>query len=151
MDEEVVQWLAEIKRLKQQLAQTQQALQTCKSRELKWRQHYTEEAQQRRTEVRLAAEQLAQAELSLQALQQNFLSAADTPETSQALWQELAAITDLDLLKQQLFQVTQERNRALQTLQLEQQHHRQTQENLTSVINDLVEQLNKYRQRNDPE
>ena len=144
MSEAVVQWLGEINRLKQQLATLQQELQTSQKNEASWRQRYTEEAQQRRTEVRLAKEQFEEIQLTMQSLQQaNQLSPADLDNP--ALEQEITAIADLEVLQQQLIATTKERNKALQELAAEREAHEQTRKSLTSVINDTIEQLGKAK------
>jgi chromosome segregation ATPase len=145
MSEEVVQWLGEINRLKQQLATLQQELKTSQSSEASWRQRYTEEAQQRRTEARLAKEQFEQMQVQIQALQQTSKTLADPTEVAQALQQEIAAIADLDLLKARLLETSQERNQALKALQQERDNHEKTRKSLTSVINDTIEQLSKMK------
>ena len=88
MSEAVVQWLGEINRLKQQLTTLQQELQTSQKNEASWRQRYTEEAQQRRTEARLAKEQFEQIELTMRNLQQNAQLAPgqlDNPDLEQEI------------------------------------------------------------------
>ena len=140
MSEAVVQWLGEINRLKQQLGTLQQELQTSQKNEASWRQRYTEEAQQRRTEARLAKEQFDQIELTVRNLQQQAQLAPgqiDNPE----LEQEILAIADIELLQQKLLTASQERNQALTDLAAEREAHEQTRKSLTSVINDTIEQL----------
>ena len=144
MSDAVVQWLGEINRLKQQLATLQQELQTSQKNEASWRQRYTEEAQQRRTEARLAKEQFEQIQLTMQSLQQgNQLAPADLDNP--ALEQEIQAIADLEALQQQLIVTTKERNKAYQDLTAEREAHEQTRKSLTSVINDTIEQLGKAK------
>ncbi|OKH18576.1 hypothetical protein [[Limnothrix rosea] IAM M-220] len=144
MSEAVVQWLGEINRLKQQLATLQQELQTSQKNEASWRQRYTEEAQQRRTEARLAKEQFEQIQLTMQTWQQaGQLTAgqASNPE----LEQEILAIADVESLQQQLIQASKERSQALSDLAAEREAHEQTRKSLTSVINDTIEQLGKVK------
>lgn len=148
MSDAVVQWLGEINRLKQQLATLQQELQTSQKNEASWRQRYTEEAQQRRTEARLAKEQFEQIQLTMQSLQQgNSLTSTDF-DTS-ALEQEIQAIADLATLQQQLITTTKERHQALADLAAEREAHEQTRKSLTSVINDTIEQLGKAKKGSD--
>lgn len=144
MSEEVVQWLGEINRLKQQLVSLQQALQDSQKNEASWRQRYTEEAQQRRTEVRLAKEQFEQIQARMQELQQGVqLSPAQLDDAIAD--QEITAIADLDTLKERLRTTTKERNQAVKALKAEQTAHEQTRKSLTSVINDTIEQLGKFK------
>ncbi len=144
MSEAVVQWLGEINRLKQQLATLQQELQTSQKNEASWRQRYTEEAQQRRTEARLAKEQFEQIQLTMQTMQQEgqlAASQADNPE----LEQEILAIADVESLQEQLIKASKERSQALSDLAAEREAHEQTRKSLTSVINDTIEQLGKVK------
>lgn len=144
MSEEVVQWLGEINRLKQQLATLQKELQTSQQSEASWRQRYTEEAQQRRTEARLAKEQFEEMNLTLQELQKGVQLSPDLPD-DHTLDQEIAAIADLDALRQKLSTTTKERNQLLKALQSEKEAHENTRKSLTSVINDTIEQLGKMK------
>ncbi|AFY39083.1 hypothetical protein Lepto7376_2826 [[Leptolyngbya] sp. PCC 7376] len=144
MSEAVVQWLGEINRLKQQLATLQQELQTSQKNEASWRQRYTEEAQQRRTEARLAKEQFEQIQLTMRTLQQDAQltpGQLDNPE----LEQEIKAIADLEELQERLISTEKERHQALADLAAEQEAHEQTRKSLTSVINDTIEQLGKVK------
>lgn len=145
MSEAVVQWLGEINRLKQQLATTQQELQTSQQNEASWRQRYTEEAQQRRTEVRLAKDQLEQMQMTLRSLEQGSTLGLDAEADMAAMGQKIMAIADMDLLKEKLISTSQERNQVTQALQKEREAHEQTRKSLTSVINDTIEQLSKLK------
>lgn len=145
MSEAVVQWLGEINRLKQQLATLQQELQTSQQNEASWRQRYTEEAQQRRTEVRLAKDQLEQMQMTLRSLQQGSASGLNSDADVAAMGQEIMAIADIDILKERLISTSQECNQVTQALQKEREAHEQTRKSLTSVINDTIEQLSKLK------
>ncbi|NJN73620.1 MAG: hypothetical protein HC799_12830 [Limnothrix sp. RL_2_0] len=145
MSEAVVQWLGEINRLKQQLATTQQELQTSQQNEAGWRQRYTEEAQQRRTEVRLAKDQLEQMQMTLRSLEQGSKLGMNSEADLAAMGQEIMAIADIDLLKERLISTSQECNQVTQALQKEREAHEQTRKSLTSVINDTIEQLSKLK------
>ncbi|MGB2926803.1 MAG: hypothetical protein WBB82_16000 [Limnothrix sp.] len=145
MSDAVVQWLGEINRLKQQLATLQQELQSSQQNEASWRQRYTEEAQQRRTEAHLAKDQFDQMQLTLQSLQQGLQLPAGSDSDLEAIDQEIMAIAELDTLRQRLISTTQERNQTLQALQKEREAHENTRKSLTSVINDTIEQLGKLK------
>ena len=60
MTQDVRQWLDEIKRLKQQLAQTQLDLNAAVESSDQWRQRYNTEAQQRRQEAGRYLEQVGE-------------------------------------------------------------------------------------------
>jgi hypothetical protein len=145
MSEDVVRWLGEINRLKQQLATTQQELQTSQQNEASWRQRYTEEAQQRRTEVRLAKDQLEQMQMTLRSLESGSKLGVDADADVAAMGQEIMAIADIDILKEKLISSSQECSQVTQALQKEREAHEQTRKSLTSVINDTIEQLSKLK------
>jgi len=70
MSNDVRQWLAEIKELKQQLADSIRDRDAANESAANWRRLYNTEAQQRRTEARLAQQQIDALTLEVQQLQQ---------------------------------------------------------------------------------
>src|SRR5919202_5631321 len=100
MNNDVKQWLAEIKQLKQQLADTISDRDAAYERAANWRQLYTNEAQQRRAEARLAQEQLESLKAEIQQLKGETSSLkADDPEAASAIEQELAKVQTVEELK----------------------------------------------------
>jgi hypothetical protein len=69
MSNDVTQWLAQIKALRQQLADSISDRDAAYESADNWRQLYTNEAQQRRTEARLAQEQVESLKAQLRKLQ----------------------------------------------------------------------------------
>ncbi|MEQ9672150.1 hypothetical protein [Coleofasciculus sp. G2-EDA-02] len=146
MSNDVRQWLAEIKELKQQLADSIRDRDAANESAANWRRLYNTEAQQRRTEARLAQQQIDALNLEIQQLQQekDVLKAQD-PDATCAIEQEVAKLQTLEQLQQKLIQVMMERDRLIDALKIEQANHAQTRNSLTAVIGDTIDQLTKQR------
>ncbi|MEQ8536015.1 MAG: hypothetical protein RIB93_00905 [Coleofasciculus sp. D1-CHI-01] len=146
MSNDVRQWLAEIKELKQQLADSIRDRDAANESAANWRRLYNTEAQQRRTEARLAQQQLDALTLEVQQLQQEKAQLkAQDPDATSAIEQEVAKLQTLEQVQQKLIQVMMERDRLINALKLEQANHAQTRNSLTAVIGDTIDQLTKQR------
>jgi hypothetical protein len=149
MSEPIVQWLAEIRDLKQKLAEAQQERDLAYENEANWRKLYAAEAQQRRIEVKLAQERVEQLQLEISELKfQDRIKFADQGEVISDLEAELAELDSLESYKRKLIEVIQERDRFAKVLKMEQENHLQTRESLTAVIGETIDQLAKERQGN---
>ncbi|MEQ9354814.1 MAG: hypothetical protein RIG63_22155 [Coleofasciculus chthonoplastes F3-SA18-01] len=146
MSNDVRQWLAEIKELKQQLADSIRDRDAANESAANWRRLYNTEAQQRRTEARLAQQQLDALTLEVQQLQQEKAQLkAQDPDATSAIEQEVAKLQTLEQLQQKLIEVMMERDRLINALKIEQANHAQTRNSLTAVIGDTIDQLTKQR------
>ncbi|MCW6035049.1 hypothetical protein K4A83_02010 [Spirulina subsalsa FACHB-351] len=146
MSEELMQWLAEIRALRQQLTQAERDRDTALESAAHWRKLYNIEARQRRTEARLAQEEQNRLQRELGKLQDGpLLIRGNTIEAEVEGFPELEGIEDVTHLKQMLMTVMQERDRALESLKLEQENHVNTRKSLTAVIGDTIEQLARQR------
>ncbi len=146
MSNDVTQWLAQIKALKQQLAETISDRDTAYESADNWRQLYNTEAQQRRTEARLAQQQVETLKAELRQLQgENSRPKADDPKAASAIEQELAKMQTVEELRTKLKDIMGERDRLLDALKTEQTNHAQTRKSLTTVIGDTIDQLSKER------
>jgi chromosome segregation ATPase len=151
MSNDVTQWLAQIKALKQQLADSVSDRDAAYESAANWRQLYTNEAQQRRTEARLAQEQIESLKAQIQQLQgDSSRLKADDPEAASAIEQEVAQLQTLEELKAKLKEVLAERDRLMDALKIEQANHAQTRKSLTAVIGDTIDQLTKERGNQQP-
>ncbi|HAA28626.1 MAG TPA: hypothetical protein DCE56_14240 [Cyanobacteria bacterium UBA8553] len=151
MIKDVTQWLAEIKALKQQLADNISEREAAYASADNWRQLYANEAQQRRTEARLAQEQLETLKAQIQQLQgETSHLTADDPEAGSVIEQELSQLQTLEQLRAKLKEVMVERDRLLDALKVEQTNHAQTRKSLTAVIGDTIDQLTKERGNHQP-
>jgi hypothetical protein len=142
MSEELVQWLAEIRTLKQALAEAERDRDAAQASATHWRKLYNTEARQRREEAKIA--QAQQDELQAQ-LRGGQSVPETTPQNPTNFAAELAPIRNEEQLRQKLVAVLQERDRALDALRQEQENHRYTRQNLTAVIGDTMEQLTLLR------
>jgi predicted nucleic acid-binding Zn-ribbon protein len=119
MSQEVVQWLNEIKALKEQVAALQQALADSNASADKWRQLYETEAQQRRQESAAMQQQIEELQGTIVALQQ-----AASPS-----------------------QLQQERDRLTESLAAEKSLHEKSRKDLTTALSDAMELISKGKQR----
>ncbi len=146
MSNDVTQWLAQIKALKQQLAETISDRDTAYESADNWRQLYNTEAQQRRTEARLAQQQVETLKAEIRQRQgESSRLKADDPEAASAIEQELAKMQTVEELRTKLKDIMGERDRLLDALKTEQTNHAQTRKSLTTVIGDTIDQLSKER------
>ncbi|MBE9136088.1 hypothetical protein IQ254_02535 [Nodosilinea sp. LEGE 07088] len=129
MSPDLTQWIAEVRTLQQQLANTQADRDQAYNSAANWRRLYETEARQRREE---AAEFQAQVEAFQQQL-------AATP--SRVIEQALVNADSLQGLQQQLDGLVQRCQELTQRLQAEQQAHNQTRQTLTSALGDTFDAL----------
>jgi glucose-6-phosphate isomerase len=146
MSNDVKQWLVEIKQLKQQLADIISDRDAAYESAANWRQLYTNEAQQRRTEAKLAQQQIELLKAQIQQLtgESVHLNQENTQPES-AIEEEIAGLLSIEDVKAKLKEVLSERDRLIEALKTEQANHAQTRKSLTAVIGDTVDQLNKER------
>ena len=146
MNNDVKQWLNEIKQLKQQLADTISDRDTAYESADNWRKLYTNEAQQRRTEAKLAQQQIESLKVQIQQLKgDGSRLSTDDPEGESALEQEVTGLLTAEELKAKLKEVLVERDRLIGALKTEQANHAQTRKSFTAVIGDTIDQLTKER------
>ena len=151
MNNDVKQWLAEIKELKQQLADTIRDRDTENESAAKWRELYNTEAQQRRTEAKLAQQQIETLKGQIQILQQESVQLkSDNPNAASAIVEEVEKLQKVEELQTKLKEVMIERDRLLDALKIEQANHAQTRKSLTAVIGDTIDQLTKERATRSP-
>ena len=146
MSNDITQWIAQIKTLKQQLADSISDRNAAYESADNWRQLYANEAQQRRTEAKLAQQQMDALKAEIRQLQgESPPVKTDDPEAASAIEQELAKVQTLEELRAKLKELLLERDRLMDALKIEQANHAQTRQSLTAVIGDTIGQLNKER------
>lgn len=148
MAQDVRQWLEEIRRLQQQLAEALRDRDAAVDSGAQWRQLYNTEAQQRRTETKLHQQTIAALESQIQQLQSFPSSIPD--ETEKARQQEVEQLATVEELKTKLAEALRDRDRArelihqlTQALKDEQAHHAETRKSLTTALGDAVDLLTK--------
>lgn len=133
----------DIKHLKQHLEQVQQERDAAYEQVDRWCNLYAIEAQQRRTETRLASERIAQLEAEVERLKGGYPSQpeANSPEATAAIDAELAALNSFEACKTKLRASLQERDRLYDALIREQYHHAQTRESLLEALTETIKYL----------
>lgn len=145
MSEEVVQWLAEIRRLKQELAEAERDRDTAQASADHWRVLYNTEARQRRQETQLAQKTILSLQDHLQQQQEPAPRVPTDAPRMAAFAAELAPLKTESQLRNKLIECLYERDRAKEALKNEQENHRQTRQNLTAIIGDTMDQLTRLR------
>ncbi|MCU0546730.1 MAG: protein bicaudal D homolog [Oscillatoriaceae cyanobacterium Prado104] len=150
MSQDIKQWLDEIQRLQQQLAEVTRELDEVGESAAQWRQLYNTEAEQRRNDAKLAQQTIDSLESELERL---LNVSPDYPAGSgagSARQQEVEQLQTADELKTKLTEVLEERDRAIeqvkqlaQALKQEEARHAETRINLTSALGDAVDLLSK--------
>ncbi|AFZ15143.1 hypothetical protein Cri9333_4357 [Crinalium epipsammum PCC 9333] len=144
MSEELTQWLVEIRTLKQKLAEAQTERDAANESAANWRRLYTKEAEQRRTEAKLAQEQIETLKAQI-AEQSSSVQNSDRPTTVEPITQKVGQPGNVQELQAKLQQIIIERDRLLQALKSEQANHAQTRRSLTSVIADTIDKMTKEK------
>jgi hypothetical protein len=143
MSQDVAQWLAEVKALKQQVADLQAQLQQAYLSTDNWQRRYEIEAQQRRVEVQQAQQTFDALQQEMQRLQGN-VALPDTDPGSALHW-EIDPSLPPEELRRRLGTVLQERDRLAATLAQEQASHEETRRNLTTALGDAIALLSKEK------
>ena len=152
MPQDVRQWLDEIKRLQQQLTEMTRDRDAAGESGAQWRQLYNTEAEQRRTDAKLAQQTITTLEAQIEQFQNFSPHVSESGEAGIARQQEVEQLQTVDELKAKLVMVLEERDRALeqvkqltQALQQEAARHAETSKNLTSALGDAVDLLTKAK------
>ncbi|NMG08099.1 hypothetical protein [Brasilonema sp. UFV-L1] len=139
------QWLAEIKALKQQIAELQAEHDAGWQSAEKWRKLYNIEAEQRRTDAQMAQQTIASLKAQIQQIQGIEEARLDDPTVATAIEQEVEQLKSVEELQAKLITVTKERDRLLQALKTEQENHTQTRKSLTTALGDAIDGLTKEK------
>ncbi|MGH8002842.1 MAG: hypothetical protein ACREPR_26270 [Brasilonema sp.] len=139
------QWLAEIKALKQQIAELQAEHDAGWQSAEKWRKLYNIEAEQRRTDAQMAQQTIASLKAQIQQIQAIEEAIFDDPTAATAIEQEVEQLKSVEELQAKLITVTKERDRLLQALKTEQDNHTQTRKSLTTALGDAIDGLTKEK------
>ena len=148
MADQVVQWLNEIKDLKQKLQVAQAAQEVANASADNWRKLYETEAQQRRTEAMLTRQTIDNLKSEIAQLQ-SLPKASSDRLTTQSSVESIETLTTVDELKARLLELLAEHDRLAQDLKAEQSDHAQTRKNLTTALGDTVDLLTKVREQKD--
>lgn len=133
------QWLAEIKALKQQIAELQVERDAAWQSAEKWRKLYNTEAEQRRSDAQMAQQTIESLKKQIEQIKGIEAELLDNPTAITAIQQEVEQIQSVGELKTQLIAVIKERDRILQVLKTEQDNHSQTRKSLTTALGDAID------------
>ncbi len=147
MADPVVQWLNEIKDLKQKLQAAQEAQEAANASADNWRKLYETEAQQRRTEAVLTRQTIDDLKSEIAQLQSLPKASSDLLTTQSTIERSIENLTTVDELKARLLELWTEHDRLAQDLKAEQADHAQTRKNLTTALGDTVDLLTKVREQ----
>ncbi|KAB8333185.1 hypothetical protein SD80_015105 [Scytonema tolypothrichoides VB-61278] len=140
------QWLAEIKALKQQIAELQAEQEAGWQSGEKWRKLYNIEAEQRRTDAQMAQQTIASLKAEIQQIKGIEDARLDDPTAATVIEQQVEQLKSVEELQAKLILVTKERDRLLQALKTEQDNHTQTRKSLTTALADAIDGLTKERE-----
>ncbi|MBD2329288.1 hypothetical protein [Alkalinema sp. FACHB-956] len=151
MSQEIVQWLNEIKDLKQQIADLQQTLAEVTASADKWRQLYETEAQQRRQDVTAMQARITHLQTEIAQFQAG--AAIGLPSGNLPGSETLAPLSpdqsdgfvSMEDLKIKLAKVWSEREQLTQALKEEQAAHDRTRKDMTLALADAMDTLRKMR------
>lgn len=156
MAQDVRQWLAEIKQLKQELAETQRDRNAAQDSANQWRQLYNTEAQQRRDEAKRHQEATTTLKTELNRLQTEFLGPKNELVARVAIQREVEQLKTSEELKARLLEVMRERDHIreqvrhiTESLEQEKANHLQTRNSLTTALGDTVDLLTKAKHKSD--
>jgi hypothetical protein len=145
MSQDVRQWLVEIKALQQKLTEISQERDQAYASAANWRRLYETEAQQRRTESRLAQHQMELLKAELEQLKRLPQPEVSDGITRSAIEEQLEQLQNPSELKENLARALMECDRLAQSLKAEQADHAQTRRSLTTALGDTVSLLAKER------
>lgn len=139
MTQDVTQWLAEIRILKQQMAEAQQERDRAYDSATNWQRLYETEAQQRRTEAALAQQRIVELKHELQSLTGRASSVTDEAAVA-AIRADVQQLQPTEL-QERLIAALAERDRLAEALKTEQANHARTRKELTTALGDAIDQL----------
>jgi len=145
MSQEVPQWIAEIKALREQVAQAQRDRDTAIDTATKWSELYNREAEQRRAEAKLSQEMIQALKAEIHQLKAGITLNSDENLDLTAISQEVENLQSVELLREKLIAVTIERDRLTKALKAEQESHTNTRQSLTIALSDTVDLLTKQQ------
>ena len=139
VNQTVVQWLNEVKALQQQIVDLNTELIAATEHSTAWRSCYEIEGQQRRAEVTAAQQKIANLESEIKALRTQ--PQLDTNLGDSAIVLQIEGMLNMNELKAKLFEVWIDRDRALESIKLEQYAHEKTRSDLTMALADAMDVL----------
>lgn len=143
MSQDPRQWLAEIKHLQQQLDDLRKERDEAFASAANWRSLYDTEAKQRRAEVSVAQEKIADLQRALNQSQESPQREFPTGTIPTEIVQQVQAIESVTALRDGLMRALAECDRLSHALQDEQAAHAKTRQELTDALGDAISQLSR--------
>ncbi|MCY7408266.1 MAG: hypothetical protein LH631_13080 [Alkalinema sp. CAN_BIN05] len=136
---QVLQWLNEVKSLRQQVRDLTIELGAAQQNTDSWRSSYETEGQQRRNDVTKRQDQInkLQTEIAQLRTQPEF----STTLSDDAIALQINGITSMSVLQGKLFEVWTDRDNVLAALKKEQLAHEKTKKDLTMALADAMDVL----------
>jgi chromosome segregation ATPase len=138
MSQDLTQWIAEVRTLQRQLADTRKERDQAHNSAANWRRLYETEARQRRQETAQLYEQI-------QRLQAQLQQVSDSQGSGQAarkdILEKLTTADSLNTLQSQLDALVTRCQELTEQLQAEQQAHAKTRQSLTAALGDAFDTL----------
>ena len=152
MTQNFSQWLEEIKTLQQQLAEREQERDAANASADRWRELYNKEAEQRRTEAKIAQETIESLKAEIQRLEEELAKTKEDDADSLSVISQEVDRLGAGELKAKLAKLLTSRLQALQeverldlALKEEQAAHAKTRHSLTTALGDTMDRLKAAR------
>ncbi|MFH7244478.1 MAG: hypothetical protein ACHWZW_16705 [Spirulina sp.] len=134
MSQDLTQWIAEVRTLQRQLADTRHECDQAHNSAANWRRLYENEARQRRQEAEQHQVQMAD-------MAQRLLEQAQAHREAQTLVEGLGQANSLTDLQTQLTALVQRCQRLTESLEAERRAHAHTRQSLTAALGDTFDRL----------
>lgn len=134
MSQDLTQWIAEVRTLQRQLADTRRERDQAHNSAANWRRLYENEARQRRQETEHHQTQLEE-------LTQRLLDQQRTQAEANGLVADLGQADSFNDLQQQLTALVQRCQQLAESLEAERQAHTCTRQSLTAALGDTFDLL----------
>jgi chromosome segregation ATPase len=135
----ITQWLDEIKGLKQRLSAAQQEREEAYASAINWQQRYETEAQQRRMDAETSRHTITQ--LQQEMAQLKGLGTVSSSGSAPRIQADVDRLQTEVEVRSRLIQALTECDRLHKALETEQTNHSQTRKSLTTALGDAIDAL----------
>ncbi len=146
MSNDVTKWIAEIKALREQLAEAQRDRDAALDSAAQWSQLYNREAEQRRTETKASQRTIESLKREIDHLKANLLENPDEAVDLSTISTKVKQINTVEELQQKLIEALSDRDRLVEAFKAEQMSHARTRQSLTTALGDTIDLLTKHRE-----
>lgn len=146
MSNDVKQWIAEIKGLREQLAEMLRDRNAALDSAAQWSQLYNREAEQRRAETKTSQQTIDALKREIEHLKANLLEKPDEGVDLSAISSAVKQINTVEELQEKLIEALLDRDRLVEAFKAEQISHARTRQSLTTALGDTIDLLTKHRE-----